>query len=91
MEPRIEIQTFSDGRLKVMMRFFKNSNFWINNNEEATWVPRFEEIEPLVETLCVINAHNEEKRKLPYNHQFVVRTVRLNPQVDEKESVTKQT
>lgn len=87
MNPRIEIQTFSDGRLKVMMRFFESPNFWIDNNGEATWVPRFEEIEPLVETLCVINAHNEEKRKLSPDYRFTFRRLRVNLSVDEKESI----
>jgi len=72
MEPRIEIKTFPDGRLMVLMRFFNNTNFRIGENGEATWVPRFGEIEPLYETLQVINEYNEKKRKLTHNYLFTV-------------------
>ena len=63
MKPRYELERFPDKRLKLMVRFFQTSNFWINEEGEATWVPTFEEVEQLIEALLMTNFHNENKRK----------------------------
>ena len=63
MKPRFEIERFPDKRLKLMVRFFQTSNFWINEEGEATWVPTFEEVEQLNEALVMTNIHNENKNK----------------------------
>jgi hypothetical protein len=63
MKPRFELERFSDRRLKLMVRFFQTSNFWINEEGEATWVPTFEELEQLNEALVMTNNHNENRNK----------------------------
>jgi hypothetical protein len=62
MKPIFELANIADGRLMLRVRFYKNSNFWINE-EEATWVPTLEEADFLKETLKVTNEYNENKRK----------------------------
>jgi len=64
MKPTVEIGKFTDGRLMVRVRFVKNSNFWIYDLEEATWVPTLEEVNFLKEVLDVTNERNEIKRSL---------------------------
>jgi len=61
-KPIFELGKFSDGRLMLKVRFYKNTNFWISE-EEATWVPTLEEVDFLTEVLAVANEHNETKRK----------------------------
>jgi stage V sporulation protein SpoVS len=59
MKPRVEVNSFSNGKLKVVVRFFQASNFWIHEQgEEATWVPTFEELEMVDKTLKAINEFN---------------------------------
>ena len=59
MKPRIEVDTFATGKLKVIVRFFNASNFWIHEQgEEATWVQTFDELEKVNETLKAINEYN---------------------------------
>jgi hypothetical protein len=62
MRPAIEIGKFPDGRLMVRVRFMRNSNFWIHDLGEATWVPTLEEVSFLQEVLDVANERNEIKR-----------------------------
>jgi hypothetical protein len=64
MKPIFELGKFSDGRLMLRVRFYKNSNFWINDQEEATWVPTLEEVDFLKEVLGVANEHNEAKQRM---------------------------
>ena len=61
---RFEIGTFADGRLKLLVRFFLASNFRINENGEATWVPTLDETELLVQTLAMANFYNLNKEKI---------------------------
>lgn len=64
MKPIFEFGRFSDGRLMIRVRFFRNSNFWIHSLEEATLVPTLDEVALLKEVLDVTNERNEIKRAL---------------------------
>jgi hypothetical protein len=64
MKPIFELNKFPDGRLMLRVRFFRNSNFWILDLEQATWVPTLEEASFLKEVLDVVNERNEIKRAL---------------------------
>jgi len=59
LKHRVEVDNFATGKLKVVVRFFSASNFWIHEQgEEATWVPTFEELSKVNETLQAINEYN---------------------------------
>jgi hypothetical protein len=64
MKPIFELGKFPDGRLMLRVRFYKNSNFWIHDLEQATWVPTLEEVAFLKEVLDITNENNEIKRAL---------------------------
>jgi hypothetical protein len=64
MKPIFELSKFPDGRLMLRVRFFRNSNFWIHDLEQASWVPTIEEASFLKEALDVTNERNEIKRAL---------------------------
>jgi hypothetical protein len=64
MKPVFELGKFPDGRLMLRVRFYRNSNFWIHDLEQATWVPTLEEAEFLKEVLDVANERNEIKKAL---------------------------
>jgi hypothetical protein len=64
MKPIFEFSRFSDGRLMIRVRFFMNSNFWIHDLEQATWVPTLDEVAFLKEVLDVTNERNEIKRTI---------------------------
>ena len=64
MKPIFELSKFPDGRFMRRVRFYKNTNFWINDLEEATWVPTMDEVNFLEETLDIVNERNEFKRKI---------------------------
>jgi hypothetical protein len=64
MKPIFELSKFPDGRLMLRVRFFRNSNFWIHDLEQASWVPTIEEASFLKEVLDVTNERNEIKRAL---------------------------
>lgn len=64
MKPIFEFSKFPDGRLMIRVRFFRDSNFWIHDLEQATWVPTLEEVDFLKEVLDVTNERNEIKRAL---------------------------
>jgi hypothetical protein len=64
VKPAFEIDKFPDGRLMMRVRFFRNSNFWIHDLEQATWVPTLEEVAFLKEVLDVTNERNEIRRTL---------------------------
>jgi len=59
---KIEVSRFGDGRsLKVLVRFEKTSNFW---GENATWVPRIDEVEHLREVIHLIDEYNKLKKNV---------------------------
>lgn len=58
MKSKIEIDQFYEGRLMLRVRFPASSNFWIEDNGQATWVPTLKEADLLIETLHVINEYN---------------------------------
>ena len=62
MKPRIELDTFSDGRLMVRVRFCSNSNFWIQDMGKATWVPTLKEVDLLKEAIDAIDEYNQGKK-----------------------------
>lgn len=64
MKPIFEVSRFSDNRVKLLIRFSKNSNFWFGDGETATWVPKFEEVENLKEYLIMVNDWNVCKKAL---------------------------
>jgi len=64
VKPIYEFSKFADGRLMVRVRFFINSNFWIHDMEQASWVPTLEEVNLLKEVLDIVNERNEIKRVL---------------------------
>lgn len=67
MKPIFEISRFADGRLMLRVRFRKNSNFRFEEEEEATWVPTFDEVNLLNEALNVTNEHNTRKTNKSVN------------------------
>jgi hypothetical protein len=69
MKPIFEISKFADGRLMIRVRFSRNSNFWIHDSENATWVPTLEEVEMLKEAVEVANERNEIKKTLRLRDQ----------------------
>ena len=58
MQTTFELARFRDGRLMLRVRFHDNSNFWIQESDEATWVPTFSEVLDLKEFLDVIDEYN---------------------------------
>ncbi len=60
-----ELGKFPEGRLKLTIRFRKDSNFWMDNQEEATWVPTLEEVDLLKEALDATDEHNKNKHRKP--------------------------
>jgi hypothetical protein len=62
MKHKIELSKFADGRLMLKVRFRRESNFRFEDNNEATWVPTFEEVNLLRETLDATNDYNEKKK-----------------------------
>jgi hypothetical protein len=64
MKPIFELAKFADGRLMLRVRFNRTSNFWISDQEEATWVPTLEEADFLKETLRVANEYNENSKRI---------------------------
>lgn len=62
MKPIVQLSKFPDGRLKLVIQFCRDSNFWILDSTRASWVPTLEEVEFLKETLDMTNEHNEIKR-----------------------------
>lgn len=57
---KVEVEKFGDGRsLKVLVRFEKASNFWIENH---TWVPKLNEVEHIREVLLAIDEANKIKK-----------------------------
>jgi NTP pyrophosphatase (non-canonical NTP hydrolase) len=53
---RVEVQRFAHGRLKVLVRFEKSSNFWCDR--EITWVPKKSEVSLIAETLEAVDEYN---------------------------------
>lgn len=66
---KVEIARFSDGRLKVLIRFNAYSNFWIQDLETASWVPTLEEVAHIKEVIDLTNEHNEIKKTLKLNRR----------------------
>lgn len=64
MQQTIEVGRFSDGRLMVLVRFRSRSNFRFCDQDQATWVPTFAELDNLNEVLNIVNEYNENRRKI---------------------------
>jgi hypothetical protein len=64
VKPIFEIAKFADGRLMIRVRFYRTSNFWIHDSEQATWVPTLEEVDILKEAVEIANERNEIKKAL---------------------------
>lgn len=62
MKPIYALDKFPDGRVMLKILFFRNSNFWIHNMEQASWVPTLEEANFLKEALDIVNERNEIRR-----------------------------
>ena len=59
---KVEVEKFGDGRsLKVLGRFEKASNFWVDS---LTWVPRIDEVELLCDVLFTVNDSNKIKKAI---------------------------
>ena len=56
---KVEVERFSDGDLKLLVRFEPNSNFW---KENLTWVPTLEEIDRILKALLGIDVVNRWKK-----------------------------
>jgi len=48
---KVEVEIFSDGRLKVLCRFRLCSNFWKDENDSFTYVPTLKQVRILSKTL----------------------------------------
>jgi hypothetical protein len=59
---KIEVGRFKDGRLMVKVVFEPDSNF---RKETLSWVPTFDEVELITETLNSIDTYNTKGKKLP--------------------------
>ena len=57
---KVEVKTFSNGNLKVIVRFEPTSNFW---KKDLTWCPSLEEVKLLVQTLLSIDTMNRILKK----------------------------
>ena len=57
----VEIHRFKDGRLQLLIRFEKDSNFRIG---DLTWVPRKDEVSLITESLLALDEYNTLKSKL---------------------------
>lgn len=58
----VEVDYFSDGRLKVLMRFKVGENFWYDpSNNTYTWCASIEELSKYMESLKAIDAYNKQK------------------------------
>ena len=62
MEPKFELGRFRDKRVKLLIRFSENSNFWFEDGKTATWVPTLQDAEDLYEYLKIVNEWNEFKK-----------------------------
>ena len=62
-KPIIELAKFADGRLMLRVRFYKNSNFWFNDGEEATWVPTLDEVDLVSKGVHILDKFNEDNKK----------------------------
>jgi hypothetical protein len=60
---KVEVATFTDGRLKILARFEISSNFWADGNS-FTWVPTLDEVKLIAETLFMVNEHNIVRKGL---------------------------
>ena len=58
---RVEVGRFKDGGLMVKVVFEPDSNF---RKETLSWVPTFDEIELITETLNSIDTYNTKDKKL---------------------------
>jgi hypothetical protein len=59
---KVEVEKFGDDRsLKVLGRFEKVSNFWVDSPE---WVPRIDEVELLCDALFTVNDSNKIKKAI---------------------------
>jgi len=56
---KVEVERFHDGDLKLLVRFEPSGNFW---KADSTWVPTFEEIERILETLLGVDVINRWKK-----------------------------
>jgi hypothetical protein len=67
MEPTVEVSTFPDGRLKVIVRFYcidnNSGNFRTEGNGEYTWCPNLDEPKVIAQTLEAIDEYNEKNRR----------------------------
>ena len=63
MEPTIQIDRFSDGRLKLRVRFVRSPNFWFLSRDEADWVPSLEFPDRLKDAIQAIDEFNKKKKK----------------------------
>ena len=59
---KVEIDRFSDGRLKLIVYFTPSSNFWVLENGTYSYVPTKEEIQLIKESLDAIDTYNLEKK-----------------------------
>jgi len=57
---KVEVKTFSNGNLKVIVRFEPSSNFW---KKDLTWCPSLEEVKLPVQTLLSIDTMNRVLRR----------------------------
>ena len=71
MEPRVEVHTFPDGRLKLIVRFYgsdnNSGNFRTEGNGEYTWCPDLENPKVIAQALEAIDEYNEKNRKKENN------------------------
>lgn len=61
LKMKVEIHRFRDGRLQLLIRFEKDSNF---RTRDLTWVPRKEEVKLINESLQALDEYNIIKSKL---------------------------
>ena len=57
---KVEVRRFKDGRMMVTVVFEQTSNFWIDS--EVSWVPTFEEVNLISDTLNAIDKANPERK-----------------------------
>jgi hypothetical protein len=62
-KPRYELGRFASGEVKLVVRFHKGKNVWIQNDDEITWCPEFDVLDEIKEFTTMVDDYNINKRK----------------------------
>jgi hypothetical protein len=63
MAPKIEVSKFASGDLQILVRFTPSKNVRVEGNGVTTWVPTYDELNRIQESVVAIDEHNIQKKK----------------------------